>query len=210
MKTNVLIIRFHYAAGDPRFPWRFDYFKAMVLPRILMQTDKNFDIAIWCNPAHDYLFTALSEKIKVFHAKKETVEYKIKSGKKYYYDFIQYEDLEGLPKYDIQTGIDSDDLMGPDYIKVVNMQMESARVATHLSFQPRTFNLKNLQIKPMMTYGEKRGSAFMALYQPDKTKYKFLYCASHIGLWRQAERSIILPAGHCWATIHWLNESTGK
>jgi len=210
-KTHCLVIRFHYEKDDPRFDWRFSYFKAMVLPRILNQTVKNFDIAIWCNPYHDELFKSLSPRIKVFHAKVDSVQYKTLRGKKYYYDFVKWEDLEGLEKYDIQSGIDSDDLIEPNYIEIIEMHLFNATIPTHLCFQPKTFNLKTLRVKPMMNYHLKRGSAFFSLYQPDKDRnYKFIYCDSHISMWKYAKRSIVIPAGHCWATIHNLNESTGK
>ena len=210
MKTHVLIIRFHYNEDDPRFEWRLAYFKAMVFPRILKQTYKDFDIAIWCNPKHDEIFKALSPRIKVFHSKIDTVKYKPgRNGKRYYYDFVQFEDLEGLEKYDIQTGIDSDDLMGPNYMKISAMVMKGEH-SIHASFQPMSFNMKTLQVKPMMRYHARRGSAFLSIYQPDKTRYKFLYCDSHIGMWKHAKKSIALPAGHCYATIHDINESTGK
>lgn len=211
MKTNILIIRFHYQEADLRFDWRFDYFKAMVLPRILKQTDQNFDIGIRCNPKHDELFKALSPKIKTFHTKNDDARYKVgRNGKKYFEDFVAWVDVVGLEKYDIQTGIDSDDLMGPNYIKMVNEAMAGQKEATHACFQPELFDLKTLTTKPMMRYYEIRGSAFMALYQPDKTNYRFLYERSHISLFKFAKRSIILPKGHCWATAHWINESTGK
>jgi len=210
MNNHVLIIRFHYEKNDPRFDWRLAYFKAMVLPRILSQSYKNFDIAIWCNPEHDEIFKALSSRIKVFHSKIDTVKYKERAnGKKYYYDFVQFEDLEGLEKYDIQTGIDSDDLMGEHYMRNIAMIMKG-KVSIHISYQPKTFNIKTFAVKPMMQYHHRRGSAFLSLYQPDKKNYKFLYCDSHIGMWKYAQKRITLPAGHCWATIHYLNESTGK
>jgi hypothetical protein len=186
----------------------------MVLPRILSQRDKDFDIAIWCEPHHDELFKALSPRIKVFHAKKETVEYRKspENGKTYYYDFIDFEDLEGLEKYDIQIGLDSDDLIKDDYVDVIKhvISQENSNRSLHVCFQPRTFDVKTLLTRGMRQYNSKRGSAFMALYQPDKTNYRFIYCRSHITLYKVAEKSIILPEGHCWASIHWINESTGK
>ena len=211
MNNHALIIRFHYGKEDPRFDWRFSYFKAVVLPRILNQTRKDFDICIWCNKWHDEIFKSLSSRIKIFHSKKETIKYRILKGKKYYYDFIEYEDLEGLDKYEIQSGIDSDDLISRDYIDTIVKYLKNEKGKTHLCFQPKTFNLKTLAIKPMLPYHSKRGSPFLSLYQPNKEdNYKFIYCDSHISMWRYAKKSIIIPSGHCFMTIHYLNESTGK
>lgn len=211
MKSLALIIRFHYKEDDPRFGWRFSYFVAMVLPRIMKQTDQNFDICIWCNPKHDQMFKALSPRIKVFHVEKDVVKYKQRAnGRTYYYDFTQWEDVIGLDKYDIQVGVDSDDFIGPNFIEIIRRECENAKESLHICFQPRTFNLKTLEVKGMMRYHARRGSAFLALYQPDKTNYKFIYCDSHITMWKHAKKSISFPAGHCWATIHDINESTGK
>lgn len=211
MKDHIIIIRFHYREDDPRFGWRLSYFKAMVLPRILNQTDKNFDIGIRCNPAHAEIFKKLSDKIIPFRTKNDSARYKTgKNGKKYFEDFVQWEDVIGLKKYNIQSGLDSDDLIGPRYIEVIHSALEDAAEATHISFQPRTFNIKTLETRPMMRYHARRGSAFLSLYQPDKTNYKFIYCGSHISMWKNAKKSITLPQGHCWATIHRINESTGK
>ena len=211
MNNHALIIRFHYGKEDPRFDWRFSYFKAVVLPRILNQTRKDFDICIWCNKWHDEIFKSLSSRIKIFHSKKETIRYRMLNGKKYYYDFIEYEDLEGLDKYEIQSGIDSDDLISRDYIDTIVKYLKNEKGKTHLCFQPKTFNLKTLAIKPMLPYHSKRGSPFLSLYQPNKEdNYKFIYCDSHISMWRYAKKSIIIPSGHCFMTIHYLNESTGK
>jgi len=211
MNNHALIIRFHYEKEDPRFDWRFSYFKAVVLPRILNQTREDFDICIWCNKWHDEIFKSLSSRIKIFHAKKDTIKYKILKGKKYYYDFIEYEDLEGLDKYEIQSGIDSDDLISRDYIDTIVKYLKNEKDKTHLCFQPKTFNLKTLAIKPMLPYHSKRGSPFLSLYQPNKEdNYKFIYCDSHISMWRYAKKSIVIPSGHCFMTIHYFNESTGK
>jgi len=211
MKSNILIIRFHYSENDQRFDWRFGYFKAMVLPRIINQTDQNFDIGIRCNPKHADLFKALSDKIITFQTKNDDARYKTgNKGKKYFEDFVRWDDVIGLEKYDIQTGIDSDDLMDLDYIKIVNKAMAGRREATHLCFQPELFDLKTLEIRPMQRYHETKGSAFMALFQPNKSNYKFLYERSYLTLFKYAKKSIVIPRGHCWATAHWINESTGK
>jgi len=210
MKSHVLTIRFHYAENDPRFEWRLEYFKKEVLPRILKQTDQNFDIAIRCNPKHAEIFKKLSPKIITFQTKNDEARYKTgKNGKKYFEDFVQWEDVRGLKKYDIQSGLDSDDLIGPRYIEAIQEALAGEKEATHICFQPQTFNLKTKRIKPMMRYHGTRGSAFMSLYQPNKENYKFIYCGSHISLWKNAKKSITLPQGHCWATIHDINESTG-
>jgi len=211
MKSHIVIIRFHYKEDDPRFCWRLAYFKAMVLPRLLNQSHPNFTIGIRCNPCHEEIFKKLSDKIITFQTKDDSARYKIgNNNKKYFEDFVKWDDVIGLEKFDIQSGLDSDDLIGKDYIKIINESFDKETKKTHLCFQPQLFNAMTLQTKPMMQYHSKRGSAFMALYQPNKEDYHFIYEISHISLWKLANKSIIIPAGHCWATAHLLNESTGK
>jgi hypothetical protein len=214
--THALIIRFHYKVDDPRFEWRYQYFKRTVLPRILEQSYSNFDICIWCNPEHDTLFKVLHKRIKVFHVKGDRQNYKQINGKRYFYDFASWEDVENLEKYDIQTGIDSDDLISKDFIKEIERLVYVHKCAgngdkkLHISFQPELFIWKTGKTERItQRYHKKKGSAFLSLYQPNKNDYVFLYCDSHLRMWKYADESITVPSGFCWATVHEINESTG-
>lgn len=211
--TFAFIIRFHYSSKDLRFKWRFEYFKNEVLPRILNQTEQDFDICIRCNPEHNELFKSLHPKIKTFQVENEFVEYKQSklNGKKYFEDFVEWDRVLGLEKYDVQMGLDSDDLIEKDYFSIIKeLVYKNIGTTLHICFQPKLFRLSTGKTKPMRTYSEKRGSAFFALYQPSKDNYKFAYCMSHIILGRIAEKTIVVPEGHCMATAHDINESTGK
>jgi len=210
-----MIIRFHYAAADKRFDWRFKYFRDEVLPRILAQKNQNFDIAIRCNPEHDKLFQDLHPSIKTFHVRNERVTYfKSKNGKRYFHDHARWDEVEGLPMYDIQMGLDSDDLIDPDYVHIIRancraFMRKNLGKKLHISFQPRKLYLKNGYETGMMEYTPTRGSAFMALFQPIKdATYKFIYHTSHLNLWKVADKSITIPQGHCTVSIHGHNEST--
>jgi len=209
--TSAFIIRFHYNANDHRFKWRFDYFKNKVLPTILYQTNQDFDIAIRCNSKHNDLFKSLNKKINPFQVRDEKTGYKISFGKKYFVDFVEWKDVINLPQYDLQMGLDSDDFIGKNYVQTIKNSITNIKESLHLSFQPSIFDLKTRKFREMRTrYGPTNGSAFMALYQPNKINYKFIYCDSHLKMWKYAKKSITLPNGHCWITIHDYNESTGK
>lgn len=209
--THALIIRFHYPKDDKRFDWRLAYFKAMVLPRILGQTYKNFDIAIWCNEWHEKIFESLSPRIKTFRTKIDPT--KREDG--HFKDFLPWSEVRGLQKYDIQSGLDSDDLISYDYIHTAHIEIDfwsrkHPGKSLLLSFQPRLFELKTLKAYELrVKYTREHSSAFFSIYQPDKENYKFAYEAGH---WKDLpklfDESIILPEGHCWATVHGLNEST--
>lgn len=209
------IIRFHYKQNDPRFAWRFQYFKEKVLPRIKAQTVKDFDICVWCNEWHKVLFEELG--LKTFGVKEEKIKYKINGRFRYFHDFVKWDNVVGLEKYDLQMGVDSDDLIEKNYVEKIIEELEKFKLSNptkslHLSFQPQTINIRNgrKKIGELHRYKPTKGSAFMALYQPNKDKYEFIYCESHITLWKHADFSITLPKGYCYATIHSLNESTGK
>jgi hypothetical protein len=214
--NHILIIRFHYAEDDPRFVWRFNYFKWEVLPRILAQTVSDFDIAIRCNPWHNRLFQSLSDRIITFQVKDEYVKYRPPTihGKVFFYDFIPWENVIGLKKYEIQSGLDSDDLIAPNYMQTIREEIaeHNPKQSLHISFTPEIFNTKTKQTYPISdTYNPQKGSAFMTLYQPDFEKtYHFVYEISHLKLGTLAKRSITLSKGYCWASVHDHNESTGR
>lgn len=209
--THALIIRFHYEKDDKRYPWRLAYFKSMVLPRILNQTVKNFEIYMRVNPWQVEEVKALDPRINIFMVEHEKADYKYTGGKKYFLDFVPYKQVCGLPMFDIQSGLDSDDLIAPDYMETVQRVIsEQGDERVHVCYQPEIFDLKDLKIRPIgTTYTPTKGSAFLSLYQPKKIReYKFIYEESHLKMGRGI-KSIVLPAGKCWATVHGKNESTG-
>ena len=208
MKT-AFIIRFHYEENDPRFAWRFQYFKESVLPRILAQTEQDFEIAIRCNPAHDQLFKDLSEKIRVFHVRGEYVAYK---KEKYFYDFVEWDRVIDLPRYELQLGLDSDDLIEPNYLEWVRKTRRGMpdHETTHICFQPQLLDVKTGEIHPIkQVYSSTKGSAFFAIYQPATVEpYVFAYQESHLTIGRHFTNKIVMPEGICFASCHHLNEST--
>jgi hypothetical protein len=209
---HVVIIRMHYPRGDERFKWRFKYFKRMVLPRLLAQTDQDFDIAIRCNPIHNKLFERLSQKIKTFRVLNESERYKIVKIKRYFLDFAPWSDVVGLEKYQIQSGLDSDDLIAENYIETIKKEVAKydKNKTLHMSFQPGIFNADTEQKHRInIRYSEKKGSAFFSIYQPNNSReYYFAYEFSHLELGKHFDKSIILPAGFCWASVHGHNIST--
>lgn len=214
--NHIVIIRFHYEENDPRWPWRFQYFKEQVLPRLLNQTNQDFDIGIRCNRWQIPFFMELSDKIIPFYVKNEKAQYRPIGGKMYFFDFAKWEDVVGLKQYDIQSGLDSDDLVSPNYIQktkdsISEFALKHPGKSFHLSFQPEIHNVKTYETYPIgVKYSPRVGSAFFAIYQPKKEKYIFAYQYSHMKLGQVMDFSITLPAGSCWASVHELNESTGK
>jgi hypothetical protein len=211
MKIGV-IIRFHYEKDDPRFNWRFNHFKEEVLPRLKNQTYKNFDICLGVNPWQIPLFKDLD--VKTFTAD-WNIRYKVNKNnpnKKYFHDFISFEELKGLDKYNIQIGLDSDDLVEPKYVEIIKKEVErhikkNPDKSLHLCYQPQL--IRNGKKEQMMGYGINRGSAFMGLYTPEDKHY-FIYSSSHMIMPKKADCFKLLPEGYCYAAAHSYNESTGK
>ena len=208
-------IRFHYPEHDPRFAWRYKHFIENVLPRIKAQTYKDFDICIWCNPWHRYHFESI-DGVKTFTVKNDPTRYKQhrhNPNKKFFHDFVKYEETIGLEKYDLQLGLDSDDYIEPNYLyevlKVLDMYAGENK-SIHICFQPEMIRLDTGKIEQFKPYTLNRGSAFMALYQPNKEDYRFIYEESHISIIRKADIKVVLPKGYCMATAtKGYNESTG-
>lgn len=206
---KAFIIRFHYAENDPRFTWRFEYFKNEVLPRILKQGD-DFDICIRCNPHHDNLFLNLHKRIKVFHMKDEYVKH---NGQRFFYDFLPFENAEGLEKYNVQFGLDSDDLIDDDYadtlLKALKPAIERGETG-HVSMQCDYYDVASKEFHPAPNkYSLSRGSAFFAIYQPDNTiGHYFPYHESHITIAKRFMHRFFIPEIKCHASVHTHNEST--
>lgn len=208
------IIRFHYEVEDQKFWWRYNYFKDKVMPRIQKQTYKDFDICIRCYSKHNDLFVNLDPRIKTFQVKEEATRHFVGTNNKTYFeDHTTWDKVMGLKKYDVQIGLDSDDLIEDTYVQIIVSRVNQyinqyPNKSLHICFQPEKYISRDDRKKPMMDYTETRGSAFFAVYQPDKVNYKFGYQQSHITLGRLFDKSIVIPSGHCMATVHNFNEST--
>lgn len=215
------VIRMHYEKGDPNWEWRLNYFSSMVLPKLLRQqtthgTKKfNFDICIWANKWQEKQLKALSPKIKIFNVKKEKRGYVSpeweEKAKRYFIDFMNFKDVVGLGMYDIQIAIDSDDLLITDTFvqKIYSECMDNKDVHTHLTFQPYVFDAQELKTyRSHIQYSAQRGSAFYAIYQPDKTDYLFAYHTTHQKMPSFAKKVIVVKEGYCAYTVHGRNDSS--
>jgi len=214
MKT-AFIIRMHYGVDNPKWKWRLAYFQAMVLPKILAQTDQDFDICMWVNPHHAEEVQALSPKIKIFNTKGEQSvpvdnRHKFKRGR-YFVDFIDYKYLEGLDKYHIQIGLDTDDMiLKTDFISRIKQECFKTDKSLHISFQPEVFHAPTLRtFRAPVEYRDGKGSAIFALYQPNLNgKYVFAYHDSHLRLPLYARARLFIDEGYCAYSVHECNEST--
>ena len=214
--TTAFIMRMHYKKNDPRFEWRLAFFASMVLPKLLAQTDQNFDICMRVNEHHADRVRALSDKIKIFNVAPR-VKNKIKNGyrskaRKYFIDFVDFKHVVGLDKYDIQIGLDTDDMpLRGDFVERIKDEVVTrGGKSIHISFQPHVFHVPTLRMfEAPVKYGARKGSAIFALYQSDEVrKYVFAYEDSHLKMPRFAVTRIAIEEDFCAYSVHDNNAST--
>jgi hypothetical protein len=221
---HAVIIRLDYPTDSPKFEWRLAFFQAMVLPRLLGQNRDDFDIAVRCNPAHAKRIAGLSPRIRTFGVKprwrgwvKPGYESKIKSaGGRYHVDFVPWEAVVGLPRYEIQTAIDSDDLILTfDFIDRIEQALADVPKGktAHLCFQPFIFHVPALRTyRCPILYSATKGSAFYSIYQPGAPArgFVFAYDDSHLVIGRQFQRRLFIDDREPIVafSVHDANEST--
>lgn len=215
--TYAFIIRMHYPKGSESFEKRLALFRVLTLPRIQAQTRQIFDICVWCNEWHEERIKALDPNIKTFSVSKIEFDekYDLAVSKGFHVDFTPWRNVVGLEKYDVQIGLDTDDIIMRDYVeKIEEVIINNKEQAMHVSFQPYIFELSQLRTYTCpVCYHSHHASAFFALYQPNKEDYMFAYEDSHLRLGEhiekhQAGKSLTMPAGYCAFTVHGDNEST--
>jgi hypothetical protein len=201
--SHIVITRMLYEDNDPRFEDRLALYKTLCLPRLERQTDKEFNVAVLCNKSHRNIFAKLG--IIPFHLKDNWFG---RVGKIGWSAFTPWENVKGLDKYDIQSNLDSDDLVSENYIERIK-KVAVGDNSLHIHFQPRLFNLHTFEEKEQKKkYNEECGSAFYSLYQPDKKKYIYVGHDSHIRMGQYMDKSILIGEGYCWINIHGSNDST--
>ena len=221
--THAVIIGFHYPDSYPRdkLEWRFSYFRSMVLPRILRQTIQSFVIAVRTTPVFAQRFRELSDRIITFDVKPgfenwippgyDPEEFEI-NRRRCFVDFVPWEAIEGLKQYDIQTSVDSDDLLlREDFIDRIEKECYATppNQSLHIHFQPYIYDVPSLSFYNLpVPYDRENGSQFFSLYQPDKDGFVFVGQDSHRRIGKLMERSVIIDPGYVGFSIHWANASS--
>ena len=195
------IIRFHYKKDDERFNWRFNFFKDEVLPRIKAQTHKDFDICVWCNPWHKELFEGLG--VKTFNATY------VKKDTKHFTDFTDWSNVHGLEMYDIQIGLDSDDLVEPTLVEKTVSLFNGKEGKLLISFQPKKVDIVTGKSYLMKNYKKmNRCSPCFAILQTDKSDYRFAYYRSHYRMNQDKWDEVMYVDDQVTMAIHHQNDST--
>ena len=182
---------------------RFELYKETALFSLRNQKSKNFDIGIKCNPKHADIIKKEFPNIITFY--QEGFGKRNKDG--YYTDFVPWEKIRGLEKYDIQTSLDSDDMVSEDFIKIIEDNIKEKKHSVHIHFQPVLIdNVTNEIVRMKTRYSSKKGSAFYSLYQPED--YIFIGHDSHLKMPQYAKETILIDEGEVLIVIHDKNDSS--
>jgi hypothetical protein len=209
---HAIIIRLSFEPGDPRAAWRLAFFEAMALPCLQRQTCRDFEIWIRCHPAHRSRLEALDPRIRTFRDQPRREDAEI--------GLMALASLAGdgadLPRVDIQTRHDSDDLVSRHYVARIHKEVEKAEAEPLVvSFQPFKLDLATLRRHRMATrYHAQRCSMFLSLYQPPPgvaknatthprgEDYRYIYDYNHRLIWEAFPRVATVPEGYCDLVIH--------
>ena len=194
-----VVTRFHYSPEDARFPWRFAFYKSMVLPRLLNQTCKDFEIWLVCHPDHVALMKSLGEELHVCSIPEFPSP-----------ETHRLVDMTALPQFDIQTSFDTDDLVSLDYIARIKEEIANNPDKNLLvTFQPYKLDILSLKrYKMWERYGNSKCSMFFSLYQPDKSNYRSVFNFDHSFIGEWCNNIICIPEGYCDMVIHGTNWMT--
>jgi hypothetical protein len=218
--TAAFLTRLHYPPGS-RAEWRMAYFEAMTLPRL---RPHGIDVCLWV----DDWQRPWCERIgcKPFTVRPEFQGH-IKPGyeakaKSYHVDFVPWSAVVGLPRYELQIAIDSDELLmprtRPGLLERLRRELNSAPPGEtcHVSFQHEMFDVQECRLyRSQYRYSIEKGSPLYALWQPEGTEpYVFAYDDSHqrIGQQMQHRRFIADDGSNAWvaASVHEYNASTKR
>jgi hypothetical protein len=220
--THAVVVRFDYPDSYPRdkLEWRFSYFRSMVLPRLLSQRNQRFVIAIRTAGEFAQRFQQLSERIVTFAVKPGFENWVppgynpgefVEKRKRYFVDFVPWEAVDGLEQYDIQTSVDSDDLiLRNDFIDRIEKECWRApNESAHVQFQPCFFDVQSLAFYECpRRYSSENGSPVYSLYQPNKGDFVYVGQESHLRIATMMRRAVVVELGYVAMSTHSSNAST--
>ncbi len=200
--SHIIVTRMHYEKEEDLLE-RIKTYKENLLPALLKQKNQNFNIGILCNPKHKDIVQEIHQRIIPFFTNKKG----IKKGK-YWSIMVKWEDIYGLNKYDIQTNLDSDDLISKDFTQVIVDSLKE-KVSTYICFQPEVRDMETGNVYKMTLRCEDGyKSPMYSLYQPNKENYIYIGQDSHTVFSKYAKRKVVIPEGHVFLNIHDKNDSS--
>lgn len=195
---HAIIIRLYFAPDDPRAAWRLACFEALTLPCLQRQTCRDFEVWVRCHPEHRARIEAMDPMLRTFldASRREDREIGLNA---------LAGDGAALPRFEIQSRMDSDDLVSKHFVARIMKEMgRAAGEPLVVSFQPYKFDLETRRRFRMATrYHSRRCSMFLSLYQPPGMEnYRYIYDFNHRLIWEAFPRVVTVPEGYCDLLIH--------
>ncbi len=197
--NHIIITTFNYPYGE-RFLNRMEIYKKWHLESLRKQTLQNFDIGAICDPENDKYFEEMG--IIPIHTKDGYTGHMHPERNHWEY-YTPWENIEGIKKYDVQTGLDTDNFLDPGYVERLFEELDKIPKdePAHIHFQPKIKNILTGEEKEMASrYGPHWGSAMYSIYQPDDPYY-FIYHDSHSRMHNLFKKSVLVD-GYCWVGLH--------
>ena len=203
--SHIVISRMWYHEEEDLLE-RIKIYEANLLPILLNQEDKDFDIGVLCRKEHEQIIKKIHPRIIPFFTDKES--WTIRDI--FWALFVEWKDIYGLNKYDIQTNVDSDDLVSTRFTKIIRQTvLENTETSTHIHFVPLIRNYYTGEVEEIReNYSNGSDSSFYSLYQPNKEDYVYIGQDSHTKFSKYAQKSILIPEGEVWVNIHDSNDSS--
>jgi hypothetical protein len=109
----------------------------------------------------------------------------------------------------LQTSFDYDDLINPNYIKMLLRELKFCHKPTIISFIPTKFSLIHARRYALKeSYGGRQASPFFSLYTPSLNNFQSIYNFNHRSVPKILAPIRLGPSGYCNLVVHNNNWKT--
>jgi hypothetical protein len=194
---HAIIVRMNYSERNA-FNKALSLFKRNLLFCLEHQEEQSFDLMVGCNDRDREEVISASDKIVI-----DTFTFPLRIKKN---GAVKPFEVEGFEDFHIQTRLDYDDMISPNFTKRVIEEYNAVQgnESLILSFQPIKLDLYSPEAKSMKPYHDKKCSMFLSWINPKK----FIFCDSHLTMWKYADRVKHIDEGYAWLVVHEDNTLT--
>lgn len=197
--NHIIITTFTYPPGE-RFDRRMEIYKKYHLDSLYKQTLQNFDIGAICHPDNNHIFKEMG--IIPINTK-DGYDGHIHPTRNHWEYYTPWENIDGLKKYKVQTGLDTDNFLEPNYVEKTFEELEKLPEGNkYVQFQPMIKNILTGEEKKMSCRynNDNFGSAMFSISQTEP--YYFIYHDGHTRMQNLFENKKLVGEGYCWVGIH--------
>lgn len=206
MNPAAIIIRLCYylpGVDETARAWRFAFFRDHVLPRLFAQ-DSPVDVWVWVHERHAAEVEAMDPRVRTFTVDLDHPGSVLFDGTTL--RGFPWRAVRGLPRYEHQVLMGSDDLIGPSFVSVARATLAHYPRAL-ATVQPLMLDWPTGRLFEMPAW--RRPSPFVVLRQPiADPRYTWVWSEDHRKLGRLVPKVVYLPAGQAVMTVHGRNDGT--